>query len=216
MDGKCLQVNPLDNNTVNVVGCNGTESQRWKVSGRRIESAAHAGYCIDSGVTAPPPGTTGRCATLQVSNDNGAGVQGPALRLADSGDCVPDVKPPAPQAFAFDSHGVLQASNLCLAGRHGQPTPFGPLQLWAKPQPQFAVAIVLLNRAGIGAASVTVDVELRALPGLLLGPSGRARVRDIWEHRDLEAVDGVLSVSVPAGDSRFLYLSAEATPVIVL
>lgn len=210
MDGKCLQVDPRNNMIVNVATCNAEPSQQWNTNGSAVESAGMPGFCVDSGVASPPPGTTGQCVAVDVTNDVGGagsweGLQGPALKLASGQDCDPSRRPGPTQTISFGTVGGFHAGALCAAVRHGRPSPFGPLQLWAKPQPGGAVAIALLNRASTGSPTVMVDVPLKDLPGLPLRK--RVLVRDIWERHDLLPVEGIaLSVSVQGGDSRLLLL----------
>jgi len=220
MDGKCLQIDPDDGVSVTVGTCTGDVGQTWRVMGTSIQSAAAPSRCIGSGIAAPPPGTDGRCAAVQVTNDAGGagawpGIVGPALGLERSEHCQPDTAPLPVQEFALGAEGRLHAGGFCVAARHGSPTPFGPLQLWAKRQPGGAVAAVLLNRALAGSPSAEVLLRLEDLPDLRLGPSGYVRVRDVWARRDLAPVrrGAGFTVSVPGGDSRFLVLTPEASDV---
>ncbi|CAE7495255.1 Slc12a5, partial [Symbiodinium sp. KB8] len=66
MDGKCLQVDLRDGRSVNVGSCTGQPHQQWEVDGPLIRSLLQPGQCIDSGIPAPPPETTGRCLSVQV------------------------------------------------------------------------------------------------------------------------------------------------------
>eukprot|EP00439_Symbiodinium_sp_Y106_P050318 s939_g6.t1 len=67
MDGKCLQVDLHDGRSVNVGSCTGQPHQQWEVDGALIRSLQQPGDCIDSGIPAPPPETTGRCLSDFVS-----------------------------------------------------------------------------------------------------------------------------------------------------
>mmetsp|Transcript_69541 Transcript_69541/g.148735 ORF Transcript_69541/g.148735 Transcript_69541/m.148735 type:complete len:743 (+) Transcript_69541:45-2273(+) len=220
MDGKCLQVDPRDHSTVNVAKCT-SGGFKWIINGSSIQPASMPGHCVDSDVSAPPPHTTGRCAAVVVTNDAGgagswAGLKGPAISLAPGESCDPNIRPGPTQSFSIGDGSMLRAGAQCVAARHGSPSPFGPLQLWAKPQPGGAVAVLLLNRNVPGDTAILgATVELAELPGLALPttPGGRVRVRDIWARQDrapLEVGDP-LHLSAAAGDSQFLLLAPEAS-----
>jgi len=210
MDGKCLQIDSTSGMIVNVATCTGHSNQTWAFTGSVIESVGTPGYCVDSGVIAPPAGTTGRCIAVAVTNDIGGagswgGVQGPALKLDSGQNCDANKKPSSTQEFSF-TNGTFSTGSLCGSARHGKPTPFGPLQLWSKPQPGGAVAIALLNRAAEGSTAVDAEVKLDDLPGLERGDW--LDVRDVWAKRDLAPEKGdSFNVSVPGGDSRLLLLT---------
>jgi hypothetical protein len=96
--------------------------------------------------------------------------------------------------------------------RHAQPAL--PLQLWVKPQPHGAVAILLLNMArGSESQSVTVDfAELNltaASDAPTAEPAVRFAIRDVWQHADA-GVASELTVEISGYDSR-MYLLTPST-----
>ncbi|CAE7201561.1 Slc12a5 [Symbiodinium sp. CCMP2592] len=203
MDGKCLQVDLRDGRSVNVGSCTGQPHQQWEVDGALIRSLQQPSECIDSGIPAPPPETTGRCLSVQVlSLAAGYTEVGPALGLSDGELCDVSQPPAHPVRFA-DEH--MFAGDLCVRALHGLPTAFGPLQLWAKPQPEGA-AVLLLNRGS--AAMLSAQVELSELG---LEPARNYRVRDLWARRDLRPVSGSITMEAASGDSQLLHLAPLAS-----
>jgi alpha-galactosidase len=64
------------------------------------------------------------------------------------------------------------------------------LELWAKPLADGTLAVGLFNR-GLQATKMTATWKE-------LGLTGRQRVRDLWQHKDLGDFNGEFSQSVPA------------------
>ncbi|CAE7850198.1 Slc12a5, partial [Symbiodinium necroappetens] len=187
MDGKCLQVDLRDGRSVNVGSCTGQPHQHWEVDGPLIRSLLQPGQCIDSGIPAPPPETTGRCLSVQVLSLPAEHTEvGPALGLSD----VCDVSQPPGHPVRF-ADGHMFAGDLCVRALRGLPTAFGPLQLWAKPQPE-GVAVLLLNRGS-------------EAPTLRLGYLGMVLkfVRQVFfgSRRDLPPVSGNVAMVAASGDS---------------
>lgn len=205
MDGHCLSVDA--DRSVDVSPCDGSPSQRWHVLNESITTAD--GLCIGSGVPAPPPGSDGRCVAAQRTDDAGGagawhGTLGPAMQLAPAEACTGKVS--KAQALEIQD-GRLRAAGMCAAAHRGAPTPFGPLQLWAKAQPAGAVALALLNRASRGGAAANVTLQLSELKEL--GGRKKVKVRDLWARRDLAPAEGSLELEAPAGDARMLLLTPE-------
>jgi len=65
----------------------------------------------------------------------------------------------------------------------------GPLEVWAKPLADGAVAVGLFNR-GESPNSLTVNFKD-------IGVTGSAKVRNLWTHTDLGSLTGSYSVDVP-------------------
>ncbi|CAE7605511.1 Slc12a5 [Symbiodinium natans] len=199
MDGKCLQVDLRDGRSVNVGSCTGQSHQQWKVDGALIRSLHHPGECVDSGVPEPPPETTGRCLTVQVVGLPAGSEVGPALELSDGDACDPS----APAAYPVRFEGEqMYAGDLCLRALRGRPSPFGPLQLWGKPQPT-GMAVLLLNR-GSDSPSLSAQVQLIELG---FEPSRSYHVRDLWARRDLPPVFQEMTMTAASGDSQLLLLT---------
>ncbi len=66
----------------------------------------------------------------------------------------------------------------------------GPLEVWIKPLADKSVAVGLFNR---GESMMPVSVSSAAL-----GFTGTVRVRDLWQHKDLGAMNGSLARDVPS------------------
>lgn len=87
-------------------------------------------------------------------------------------------------------------------------------QIFAKPQPDGAMAVFFLNSLP---SSADFQVDLRRDLGLDNRTATAYAVRDIWEHQDLASIPsgGVLSAAaVPSRDSRLFLLTPKATPIV--
>merc|ERR1712232_542252 len=168
-----------------------------------IESSHAAGHCIDNGAVPAPPGTDGNCAKLTDSS----GSSGPGVSLVNpssSGSpCQPSNKPMPSETFTLDN-GLLRVGGLCVSGLHGQPTPFGPMQLWTKPLADGAVALLLAHRGSNNDPTASVKVDLADLPGVRRGM--RMIVRDIWRHKDLGEAEATFTLNALPHDSAFYVL----------
>ena len=65
----------------------------------------------------------------------------------------------------------------------------GPMEIWAKPLSDGTNAVGLFNR-GESELKMTLDLKM-------LGVTGPAKLRDLWQHQDLGTVDGSYVASVP-------------------
>ncbi len=65
----------------------------------------------------------------------------------------------------------------------------GPLEIWAKPLADQSQAVGLFNRSE---AALTMTLDFKAV-----GFSGAAKVRDLWEHKDIGTVQDTHTVEVP-------------------
>ena len=209
---------------VEVSSCTGKPNQQWKwetkaapggsegesgsgqkVTGQ-ISSKAHPDMCIDDGDFPAPPGTDGDCAALT----QGDAVEGPGISLVNAGNhglCNPSSKPQPTEAFTY-TKGVLSIGNgQCVAALRGKPSPYGPMQLWAKPLVGGAVAVLLANRGSSQDPAVSVTVDLSELPGLK--SSEAYRVRDLWKHQPADGVlrGGKLMLKAASQGSEFFVIS---------
>eukprot|EP01062_Namystynia_karyoxenos_P054558 TRINITY_DN449_c0_g4_i1.p1 TRINITY_DN449_c0_g4~~TRINITY_DN449_c0_g4_i1.p1 ORF type:complete len:439 (+),score=174.67 TRINITY_DN449_c0_g4_i1:73-1317(+) len=75
------------------------------------------------------------------------------------------------------------------------------VQIWSKPQPGGAVAVLVINPT---AAHAKGHVELSEL-----GLKGAAAVRDIWRRSDAGRAERQITYDVPATDSEFLLLTPQ-------
>lgn len=125
--------------------------------------------------------------------------------------CRPANPPKPTEAFVLDD-GILKVGQLCVAGRRGKPSPYGPLQLWAKPLADGSVAVLLANRSpASGKTPVPVTVLLSDLPGGDKLGTGAVTARDVWAHADLPAGvvnAGQLTLAAASGQSEFYVLRA--------
>ena len=79
-------------------------------------------------------------------------------------------------------------------------------EVYAKPLPGGAAAVLVLNHAAGGAAA-NVTVPLAAVPGLAPCGAGGCRARDVYAHADAGSVTGSLAVlNLPAHDSYCVVL----------
>src|SRR5205085_1523749 len=65
----------------------------------------------------------------------------------------------------------------------------GPLEIWAKPLADQSQAVGLFNRSE---AALKMTLDFKAI-----GLSGAAKVRDLWEHKDIGMVQDTYTVEVP-------------------
>jgi alpha-galactosidase len=65
----------------------------------------------------------------------------------------------------------------------------GPLEIWAKPLADQSQAVGLFNRSE---AALTMTLDFKAI-----GLSPPAKVRDLWEHKDIATVQDTYTVEVP-------------------
>lgn len=215
MSGKCLEAKSTSaGSAVEVSSCTGKPNQQWSwhisdiVNGRtaggeitgQVASKASPSLCIDDGDFPAPAGTDGKCLALTHSD----GGNGPGISLTDAGDnghCDPS-KPAVPtESFSLsEAHGTIAiGTGQCMAALRGKPSPYGPMQLWAKPLQGGAVAVLLANRGTTGDV-VQATVSLAELPGGL-GAGSKYTIRDLWKHQHVSTV-GVLS------DGGFLTMKA--------
>jgi alpha-galactosidase len=65
----------------------------------------------------------------------------------------------------------------------------GPLEIWAKPLADQSQAVGLFNRSE---AALTMTLDFKAI-----GLSPPAKVRDLWEHKDIATMQDTYTVEVP-------------------
>mmetsp|Transcript_11909 Transcript_11909/g.26290 ORF Transcript_11909/g.26290 Transcript_11909/m.26290 type:complete len:801 (+) Transcript_11909:884-3286(+) len=211
MDGQCLSFqNDDQTRRVYVAACGeDKQEQQWivKQSGQ-IVLKNRPDMCIDSGIVSPPPGTDGYCATL---HSMPAGVDVPELpvEMASRLACDPSRRPSDDGTqYVRLEEGRLKVKDRCVVGRLGYPSPFGPLQLWAKPLPHKKVAVLVMNR---DSTELQVEFNLTEVPYLDAGAK-QVHVRDVWSHSDLPPLSstGSVQVSLAAKDSIFFVLSPDS------
>ena len=237
MSGKCLEAKGAAGagSAVEVSSCTGKPNQQWhwKAGGTaadddggkitsQISSLAQPGLCIDDGDFPAPAGTDGNCVALT----HGDGGDGPGVSLVNAGnngDCDPS-KPPKPtESFTLEPAAAaapgsgggdaLKVGNgQCVAVLRGKPSPYGPMQLWAKPLEGGALAVLLANRGSGGSkVPVSVTVQLSALPGRLKA-TGQYTVRDLWKHEQVPAgrvlsSSGALTMQAASQGSQFFIVT---------
>jgi alpha-galactosidase len=65
----------------------------------------------------------------------------------------------------------------------------GPLEVWAKPMSDGSVAVGLFNR---GESTNPIILSFKDV-----GLRGSAKIRDLWQHKDLGSFTGSFTVDVP-------------------
>jgi alpha-galactosidase len=65
----------------------------------------------------------------------------------------------------------------------------GPLEIWTKPLADGSNAVGLFNR---GESELNITLHFKTL-----GINGQAKVRDLWQHRDLGVAQDSYTASVP-------------------
>jgi hypothetical protein len=137
--------------------------------------------------------------TLKASNGQCVDVnnfQGPVMELwGCNGGCN--------QQWNFNSDGTWSdncsgsSPKKCVSAKVNSPFSGSALQLWGKPQPNGAVATLLINNDDVN--SYTVDIQFS-----LLNITGKATVRDIWNRKDLGTFQTTFTTdNVASHDSRF-------------
>ena len=130
--------------------------------------------------------------------------EGASVRLVDPAEA-------RPMTF-YSMSGTLQtgtafAADTCI---NASPTmdDAESLMLWAKPQPEGATAVLVVNNH----PTLTFDNVTFTLAEVGFGgTAGEAVIRDIWRRADVgHSQDGAVSVAIAARDSRFLLLSPAA------
>ena len=144
-------------------------------------------------------------------------VCGVTLRTRASFDAADACNKGANQIFSVSPTGELQFRSgqygkgpvMCLqltATKPGGNTPHqltDQVQLWAKPQPAGAMAVLVINSA-VG-SNVTAVVNFAELN---MTDTRKVDARDIWARKDIAtAVSGSITVDVPAQDSAFILLT---------
>jgi hypothetical protein len=167
MSGKCLEAR---SNVVEVSACTGRANQQWKwadgggkITGQ-ISSKAKNNLCIDDGDFPAPAGTDGDCASLT----HGDGGDGPGISLSNAGNrgfCDPSKSPKPTETFELvPETGAIHIGNgQCVAALRGKPSPYGPMQLWAKSLSSGAVAVLLANRGTDSSPAGTLQCDIDLL-----------------------------------------------------
>jgi alpha-galactosidase len=75
----------------------------------------------------------------------------------------------------------------------------GPQEIWAKPLMGGAKAVGIFNRAG---TPRTISLKLS-----MIGFGPNATLRDLWAHKDVQATNGVYTVTVPKHGAVMLKVS---------
>ena len=88
---------------------------------------------------------------------------------------------------------------------------FATWQVWSKPLPGGAAAVLLVNN-GRETADVTVEF---AMLGVACATSGACRARDLWGHADLGAVGASFTAkALTPHDSMFLVVNRSSSEPI--
>jgi len=197
------------------IDCNASDPSQVKYAynstSKTITYSGNGGLCLDytssSELVAQKCGSStnqqftydSSSKTLKAANGQCVDInnfQGPVVELwSCNGGCN--------QQWNFNSDGTLSDSCSggnplrCVSAKVNSPFSGNTLQLWGKPQPQGAVATLLINNDVANA--YTVDISFS-----LLNITGKATVRDIWNRKDLGTFQTTFTTDSVAGhDSRF-------------
>ena len=226
MSGKCLEAKATQaGSPVEVSSCSGKSNQQWSwhtgdgvnqlttrsdITGQ-IASIASPSLCIDDGDFPAPSGTDGNCIAL-THNDGGEGPGVSLVNAGNNGHCNPSKSAGADESFSLStSDGTTTiGTGQCMAALHGKPSPYGPMQLWAKQMQGGAVAVLLANRGTTGDV-VKATISLAELPGGLKAGDNYT-IRDLWKHQNIPSArvlsdDGTLTMKAPPQGSEFFILT---------
>eukprot|EP00730_Choanoeca_flexa_P004622 TRINITY_DN11751_c0_g1_i1.p2 TRINITY_DN11751_c0_g1~~TRINITY_DN11751_c0_g1_i1.p2 ORF type:complete len:545 (+),score=102.13 TRINITY_DN11751_c0_g1_i1:3443-5077(+) len=106
------------------------------------------------------------------------------------------------QQFKLVSGKIQDGDNMCWAVRSQSPSGNNDndIQIWAKPQPNNAVAVLVINNLDTSTSSQAVDIKLSDVRFT----GSTANVRDIWHQKDIgTASDKFTTDAIDAHDSRF-------------
>lgn len=146
---------------------------------------------------------------LSVSN-NGRNLQIPVDDLAKGFDIrvgFSKTEQSVSQPRRSDTQARVLSSSAPFVGLypyHGDGVPFGAGQLWCKPQPLGALAVLLINYGGQAIKSFSVSLE-----STFNLTAASYRVRDVWAHADVGVAKGNLTLTVAPYDAAFVVLSPE-------
>jgi len=110
--------------------------------------------------------------------------------------------------FTLSASGVLSTEQVpahpsrCLSTSENNPEGNSPtaVQVWAKPQPNGAMAVLFINSLPM---AVAANVSLKELNMT----AKSAKVRDVWAHKDLPAAGPLIEVNLGPTDSHFIVIS---------
>ena len=147
-----------------------------------IFSVSSPSLCIDVWEGNGPPGGP----VVQWYNCHGAGNEVFSLHVEEGGRLV-------------DKNGQ------CLVARGSSPPGNqGIVQLWAKPQPEGALAVFLLSNQDTSAPNTTITIDVAQE----LNMTGAVSVRDLWSRTNLGSHTGFFTTDAFGGhDSRFYLFS---------
>ena len=183
--GLCLDASTASQ--VQLKSCDGSAAQQWTYTGNSSSSAP----------IYASPGTS-RC--IDVWEGDGS-PGGPRVQVYH---CHGGKN----EGWKFSNTMLQDEENMCLASRATTPAPQPPqggnrVQLWSKPQPNGAVAVLFLSSLDSSIANATYTVDFGDI-----GVSGTMSVRDIWQRKDLgEATNSFTTDALGGKDSRFYLLS---------
>jgi hypothetical protein len=98
-------------------------------------------------------------------------LAGPGISLQNPGSngspCQASNTPAPTEAFKLGANGALEVGGgaQCVAAIRGEPSPFGPIQLWVKPLVGGSIAVLLAHRGGGDEHAYTTMLQLSELCG---------------------------------------------------
>ena len=179
--------------------CDGSPSQSFVYGDTKAASALSFTDGSGAKYPLPPYAGFGLCLTL-------FGWQFPTCGGAPSAKMYPCLGDQTAQHWTRNGSIIADACGNCLVERSAPQAPDTSVQLWVKPQPGGAVAVLLINNTP-EEQSPPVPLDAATLGK---GAAARMKVRDIWERRDVGVASGAFAPRVPAWDSGFYLLSPAA------
>jgi alpha-galactosidase len=111
-----------------------------------------------------------------------------------------DLSKMTPETLAILTNKEVIAVDQDAAGKEGdRVSAVGPIEIWAKPLSGGAKAVGLFNRSD---SSREITLKLSEV-----GFKTKAKLRDLWSHKDLTATNGSYTVLVPKHGVAMLKLS---------
>jgi hypothetical protein len=178
-----------NHNEMQVKNCTGSDDQKFVYNAEAKTLTATNGQCVDT-----------------------YNWKGPKV-------CLYDCNGGTNQQVEFNDDGSVceachESRKMCWEVTASDPTTENTVQVWAKPQPQGAIAVLVIN---VGSSEETTKVDLVTLGFSKEIAKAGVFVRDIWARADAPASvhEEFATAAIPAMDSRFYLLKPTSHQVAV-
>lgn len=178
-------------------------------------AASNLSFTDGSGAKYPLPPYAGfdLCLTL-------FGWQFPSCGDLPSAKMYPCLGDQTAQHWTHSGSTIADACGNCLVERRSPQAPVTTVQLWVKPQPGGAVAMLIINNTPqqqtpsvpLDAATLLGHATTQHASAAATAAAGQWKVRGIWEREDVGMAAGTFSPQVPPYDSGFYLLTPAAVP----